>query len=240
MRNLAGRRFSATSRYHDSALRIDGSSQIVSLAKSPMGRLLGLIYPPTVPASISTHIRKRLSPLPLEYAQQVRIVDTVAPQMLGVAAPASSLNSHRSSERHCHQTRRCCARRHDRFAPESGQLASVSACRVRATSRHMHAANSTAIRLPRRHSRNETLWNIGWGQPRQSALRLAARITLPHFSVWSAMNFPNSADVINTGSTPRPASRAFMRGSTATALISLLSLSITSAGVSFGAPSPYQ
>jgi len=39
-----------------------------------MGRLLGLIYPPTVPASISTHIRKRLSPLPLEYAQQVRIV----------------------------------------------------------------------------------------------------------------------------------------------------------------------
>jgi len=27
-----------------------------------------------VPASISTHIRKRLSPLPLEYAQQVRIV----------------------------------------------------------------------------------------------------------------------------------------------------------------------
>jgi len=27
-----------------------------------MGRLLGFIYPPTVPASISTHIRKRVSP----------------------------------------------------------------------------------------------------------------------------------------------------------------------------------
>jgi hypothetical protein len=36
MRNLAGRRFSATSRYHDSAPRIAGSCQIVSLAKSLM------------------------------------------------------------------------------------------------------------------------------------------------------------------------------------------------------------
>jgi hypothetical protein len=44
MRNLAGRRFSATSRYHDSAPRIAGSSQIVRLAKSPTGRLLGSIY----------------------------------------------------------------------------------------------------------------------------------------------------------------------------------------------------
>ena len=72
-----------------------------------------------------------------------------------------------------------------------------------------------------------------------SALMLAARITLPHFSVSSAMSFPNAADVIDIGSTPKPASRAFMRGSAATALISLLSLSITSAGVSFGAPTPY-
>src|SRR5262249_2927857 len=36
MRNLAGRRFSATSRYHDSAPRIAGSSQIFSLARSLM------------------------------------------------------------------------------------------------------------------------------------------------------------------------------------------------------------
>src|SRR6516225_1593482 len=34
IRNLAGRRFSATSRYHDSAPRIAGSSQILSWAKS--------------------------------------------------------------------------------------------------------------------------------------------------------------------------------------------------------------
>src|SRR5262249_21791797 len=77
------------------------------------------------------------------------------------------------------------------------------------------------------------------GSPHQSALRLAAWITLPHFSVSSAINFPNAADVIDIGSTPKPASRAFMRGSAATALISVLSLSITSAGVSFGAPTPY-
>jgi hypothetical protein len=32
---------------------------------------------------------------------------------------------------------------------------------------------------------------------------LAARITLPHFSVSSAMSFPNAADVIDIGSTPR-------------------------------------
>src|SRR5258706_13778793 len=64
---------------------------------------------------------------------------------------------------------------------------------------------------------------------------LRARMTLPHFSVSSTMSFPNAADVIDIGSTPKPASRAFMRGSAATALISLLSFSITSAGVSFGA-----
>src|SRR5215469_1597899 len=73
----------------------------------------------------------------------------------------------------------------------------------------------------------------------QSALMLSAWITLPHFSVSSAMNFPNAAGVIDIGSTPKLASRALMRGSATTALISLLSLSITSAGVSFGAPTPY-
>jgi hypothetical protein len=37
---------------------------------------------------------------------------------------------------------------------------------------------------------------------------LRTRITLPHFSVSSAMNFPNAADVIDIGSTPKPANRA--------------------------------
>src|SRR5262245_4457660 len=83
------------------------------------------------------------------------------------------------------------------------------------------------------------LYGISTADRPHSALMLRARITLPHFSVSSAMNFPNAADVIDIGSTPKPASRALMAGSAAMALISLLSLSITSVGVSFGAPTPY-
>src|SRR5262249_6637310 len=40
-------------------------------------------------------------------------------------------------------------------------------------------------------------------------LMLAARITLPHFSVSSAMNFPNSAEVINVGLKPMSRRRTF-------------------------------
>src|SRR5215510_4478207 len=68
----------------------------------------------------------------------------------------------------------------------------------------------------------------------QSALMPTDLITLAHFSVSSAMNFPNSADVIDIGSTPKPASRAFILGSARPALISLLSFSTISAGVAFG------
>src|SRR6266566_3503883 len=97
---------------------------------------------------------------------------------------------------------------------------------------------SLGRRAPTRFA-DRDLWNIdpAANEP-HSALMLRARITLPHFSVSSAMNFPKAADVIDIGSTPKPASRAFMRGSAAMALISLLSLSITPAGVSFGAPTP--
>ena len=50
-----------------------------------------------------------------------------------------------------------------------------------------------------RHSRNGTLWNVGATMTAYSALMLAARTTLAHFSIWSAMNFPNSADVNDIG-----------------------------------------
>src|SRR5262249_38722193 len=83
------------------------------------------------------------------------------------------------------------------------------------------------------------LWNVAPRPPGQSALIPINLITLPHFSVSSTMSLPKSADVIDIGSTPKPASRAFMMGSAAMALISLFSLSITSAGVSFGAATPY-
>src|SRR5262249_55961835 len=65
-------------------------------------------------------------------------------------------------------------------------------------------------------------------------------ITLPHLSASSDMNFPKAADVIGIGSAPKANSRAFIVGSARIALISLLSLSMIAAGVSLGAPSPYQ
>src|SRR5690242_1758028 len=43
---------------------------------------------------------------------------------------------------------------------------------------------------------------------RYSGLMLAARITLPHFSVSSAMNFPSSAGVIGIGTAPMSANCA--------------------------------
>src|ERR1700716_1943704 len=72
----------------------------------------------------------------------------------------------------------------------------------------------------------------------QSGLMLAARITLAHLSVSSAMNVPKPLGVIGMGSLPRSASRSFLPGSARAALISLLSLSAISTGVFVGAPRP--
>src|SRR5262249_41403770 len=74
----------------------------------------------------------------------------------------------------------------------------------------------------------------------QSTLMLAARITLAHFSVSSAISFPNSAGESASAAPPRSASRALILGSARPALISLLSLSIICDGVFLGAPTPNQ
>src|SRR5262249_16986263 len=82
------------------------------------------------------------------------------------------------------------------------------------------------------------LWNFAaWAQ---SGLMLAARITLAHFSVYSAMNVPKSAGELANTVPLRSASRALILGSARPALISLLSLSMISAGVFLGAPTPCQ
>ena len=70
-----------------------------------------------------------------------------------------------------------------RFASESGQIAHVlglsALCHKRTNAPQQ---KSTAIRSPRRHSRNEcTEYWIGTAA--QSGLMLAARITSRHFSV---------------------------------------------------------
>ena len=67
-----------------------------------------------------------------------------------------------------------------------------------------------------------------------SALMFAARTTLPHFSVSSAMSLPKSAGEPASTVPPRSASRALILGSARPALISLLSLSTISAGVCLG------
>src|SRR6266446_1660391 len=68
---------------------------------------------------------------------------------------------------------------------------------------------------------------------------LRARMTLPHFSVSSAMSLPKSAGEPGSTVPSRSASRALILGSARPALISLLSLSMISAGVPFGAPTPF-
>jgi hypothetical protein len=79
----------------------------------------------------------------------------------------------------------------------------------------------------------------GSDQPYPSLI-LAARITLPHFSVSSAMSLPKSVAEPESVIPPRSANRAFILGSARPALISLLSLLMISAGVVLGAPIPYQ
>src|SRR5215468_9150848 len=73
-----------------------------------------------------------------------------------------------------------------------------------------------------------------------SALMLAARITLPHFSVSPAISLPKSVGDPGSISPPSSASRDFVLASARPALISLLSLSTISAGVAFGAATPCQ
>src|SRR5262249_58145727 len=65
------------------------------------------------------------------------------------------------------------------------------------------------------------LLNIGGAH---SALMLAARITLPHFSVSLAMNFPNSLGEVGNAVAPSSAIRALILGSPSATLVSLLSL----------------
>src|SRR6266404_3212347 len=67
---------------------------------------------------------------------------------------------------------------------------------------------------------------------------LAARITLPHFSVSSAISLPNSAGDSVREVPPTSASCASILGLASAAFISLLSLSTISEGMFFGAPIP--
>src|SRR5215831_19169184 len=73
-----------------------------------------------------------------------------------------------------------------------------------------------------------------------SGLMVAARTTLLHFSVSSAMSLPKSAGEPGSTVPPDSAIRALILGSVRAALVSWLSLSMTPAGVPLGAPRPNQ
>ena len=72
-----------------------------------------------------------------------------------------------------------------------------------------------------------------------SGLMLPVRITLPHFSISSAISFPESAGEPGSGHAPISASRALSFASASPALISRFSLSTISAGVFLGAHKPF-
>src|SRR5262249_2087968 len=76
------------------------------------------------------------------------------------------------------------------------------------------------------------------GRIDHSGLMPANLITLPHFSISSAMSFAKSAGDPPRAVPPRSVSRALFLGSLRAALISLLSLSIISTGVRLGTPTP--
>jgi len=75
-------------------------------------------------------------------------------------------------------------------------------------------------------------------EPRLFHLDVGRSDTLPHFSASSAINLPKSEEESASTLPPEFTSCAFILGSARPALISLLSLSMISAGVSFGAPMP--
>src|SRR5215510_5152637 len=80
---------------------------------------------------------------------------------------------------------------------------------------------------------------VSWsGLCDHSGLIFAMWITFFHFSVYSTMNLPKSAGEFAKTVLPRSMIRAFILGSASSALISLLSLSMISAGVFFGATMP--
>src|SRR5262249_29066560 len=91
---------------------------------------------------------------------------------------------------------------------------------------------------PRLPFADRQLWNAAGAQSAYPALMLAARTTLPHFSVSVAMSMPKSAGDPRSAVPPNSANRALILGSTSAALISLLSLSMIAEGVFFGTPTP--
>ena len=89
----------------------------------------------------------------------------------------------------------------------------------------MYPTASSITRSPRRplFAERNVMESLPDLRPRlhPCGLMLAARITLPHFSVSSAISLPNSAGDPGSATPPRSARRAFILGSARAALTSL-------------------
>src|SRR5262249_35621635 len=103
-------------------------------------------------------------------------------------------------------------------------------------------SNVTTILYCSSEQRRQTshLTSLRGCETTQSALRLAARITLPHFSISPATNVLNLSGVFATAVAPKSANRALMSEFANPAFVSLLSLSTISIGVFLGTPTPFQ
>src|SRR5712671_1752504 len=105
-------------------------------------------------------------------------------------------------------------------------------------------AECTSLRSSESHvvAQHSMVWVMRRHRADQDQLALAPEnfTTLAHFSVSSAMSFLKSVGEPGSTVSPRSASRALILESARAALISLLSLSMISAGVFLGAPTPNQ
>src|ERR1043166_7788554 len=92
--------------------------------------------------------------------------------------------------------------------------------------------------FPGARARSETRFWKPTTDRTHSALMFAARITLAHFSVSSAMSLPKSPGDPGSTVLPRSANRALILGSARPPFVSFFGLSMISAGVFLGAPMP--
>src|SRR5262245_31370943 len=132
----------------------------------------------------------------------------------------------------------------------AGEVSSMSACGTKLVSARSAVMSAFGVKQtsgwqaegaaidPKRTlaaSAERDLWNTR----DHIGLMSANLITLPHFSVSSAISLPKSAGDPGSGGPPRSARRALILASASAALTSLLSLSTISVGVLLGTPTPY-
>src|SRR5262249_10591425 len=129
----------------------------------------------------------------------------------------------------------------DRLPPLHGAIKSVS----RAAGQHRASSNDPVVGWKNTVQRRNGSCTHGTGFMEFRTIRLhsvlmfAHLITLAHLSVSAAMSLLKSAGVPPSTVPPRSTSRALTLGLASPVLISLLSLSMISAGVFLGAPMPY-